>query len=100
MINDYQRERLLLIINRQPTNPPSPRLTAADLDELRALLESGCEDDAWTELGLKIEAAFSRAFAAISQQGAEMAATIQIQRRERKQKAAQMALLEVQSGEG
>jgi peptide-methionine (S)-S-oxide reductase len=95
MISDVQRERLLQVINRQPTNPPTPRLTADELDELRGLLESGREDDAWADLSVKSQAAFERAFAAISQQSAEMAATIERQRMERKF-AAQMAVLESQ----
>jgi hypothetical protein len=49
MITSNQRERLLAAIKHQPTNPPMPHLTPAEIQMLRELVNAGREDDAWAE---------------------------------------------------
>lgn len=68
-----QRDLLLAAIKNQPSNPPSPRLTIAERDELRSLMESGREDDAWGEYTYKWQVAFSKAKADAHDKSAKVA---------------------------
>lgn len=71
-MNKEQRTQLMAAINNQPSNPPAPRLTLAERDELRALVEAGREDDAWSELSYQWNVATGKAMALLTSRAAEM----------------------------
>ena len=93
MIAEEQRIRLLAAINREPTNPPSPRLSIAERDELRQLVAAGREEDAWGELSAKGNAAFARSAAAVHSQLAAQQREAKRARREEELHEAQLASL-------
>lgn len=94
MMTDEQREQLLAAINRQALNPPMPRLSDTDIEAILSLLDSGQEDDAWRELNEKWTAAFARAHAAITQQSAEIANAIELQKMARRTQGAMNTLFQ------
>lgn len=98
MISDEQRTRLQAVINRLPTNPPTPRLSLSELDEIRALIAAGREDDAYAELTYKANAASAAAFEAMKKKGAEMGREMERRRMEKKEHATRMESEQKQSG--
>lgn len=72
MMNKEQRTQLMAAINNEPSNPPGPRLTVTQRDELRALVEAGREEEAWSELSYKWNVATGKAMALLTSKAAEM----------------------------
>lgn len=90
-----QRARLLAVINGQSTNPPAPRLSADEIDEIRTLLESEREGEAWAALNEKWNAAFLRAHEAITRQSAEIVNTVERQKMGRRPPELGIAMFQV-----
>lgn len=95
MMTEEQRARLLAVIKRQPANPPAPRLSDNDIEAIRKLLDSGLEDEAWRALNEMWIAAFAKAHAAITQQSADIASNIELQKMARRTRGAMNTLFQV-----
>lgn len=72
MISDEQRDRLMAAIHFRPTNPPTPRLTPSERDELLQLVKAGREEEAWAELCFRGNAAFARSLEKIKTESAAL----------------------------
>lgn len=91
MISDEQRAWLLAALNHQPTDRLTPHLSVAELNELRALVESGREADAWIQLDHKARVAWSKSRQHLEQMCIEQARDKEQQGREQEVHEAQMA---------
>jgi hypothetical protein len=91
MITSKQRERLIAILERQPTNLPTPRLTPTEIQELRTLVEEGRDDDAWVELCFKFNSAIGNSFDTLLEKGLALTK----QRMDDKEHAARIAAIKI-----
>jgi hypothetical protein len=86
----------MAVINRQPTNPPAPRLCLSEIDELRALVEAGREADALAELRAKARVANAKAVEAVKLNASELNYKTERVRMEQAEHMARMAVCEAQ----
>ncbi len=91
-----QHRRLLAVINREPTHFPVPRMTLAEIDDLRSLVAAGREADAWAVLSDRSTQAWGGAFQRVRVKSQEMVDASERKRMEAREHAARLDVLEAQ----